>query len=466
MTETTDNRTYGTSPEPSRCEHVQRTLCRSDACAPGKAGLDGRGTGGENGTADSDPVQLGEHEPVAGERRSGASCEGTRSEYQESLAEGVSTRRSTTNINTCLFVIVACVLLQSILVFIHVVTAVVTEQRLKELTPTLQELQKSSTISHSAFFPTFSLVEYVPCHPHVCLSEFDVTRVPSAVVAHAHHAWILFVEVTDLPSHPLFPKNVPSLPIGSSFPGQIQKNYCSYTESIGNLTDTIHTFSLNKIIYATDNQTYESPSPQRSRYQHLLRQVCGAPAGTAGQNRNDNTGTRRENQRTFINGSILGWRNENTASRQIPCSCGSPRRYGSEFDATEVNYHPALPVLIPVFLGFGKFSNRFIPVFLGQRNSAKFYVLEFPMPNRFSGEISENFPKFYLSPIANLLKVSYNRGITNGKYPVQKRLTKVVEHFGKPDSKPIVTRFTAGLDCIRKGISCKRFIATKGRTAL
>ena len=427
----TDNRTYGTSPEPSRCEHLQRTLCRSDAGTPGTERLDNGATCRKDRTADSDPVQLGEYEPVAGERRSGASCEGTRNERQEPLAERVIN-------SNFLFRLVQCTAIY-MLVMVMVLTTLATIDvavfMVKGFSPLqrgVQATQKESQDKTSAAIePTnetmatakslfsrqsrlfsISTNSLYDSMMLACCSRFRFAKNPINVL------WLILRCSASLrfSSFPHFP--IPILSFHSPL-------------------------SLNFFTDYADNNTYEPPPPERNRHVHVLRQVCGTLAGTAGQNRNDNTGTRRKNRDTEVNDRGVGSWTKLPDNRKISRSCKS----------TENNP----PKFTPERVKFPRFSENFEKFFLRK-------TLEKQGFSGFLGEILENFPKFSLSPIAILENVCYNRGITIGKYPVQKRLTKVLEHFCKPNSKPITTRFTAGLDCIRKGISCKRFIATKERT--
>ena len=203
--------------------------------------------------------------------------------------------------------------------------------------------------------------------------------------------------------------------------------------------------SLNPNATKTDNQTYAT-SPQRSRYQHIFRTFCGAPTGTAGQNGNDNTGTVGENRNTEVNDRSVGSWTKLPDNRKIPCSCKSTENYPPKFAPERVNCP--------------RFSENSEKIFFAE-------TLENIESGDFSERIFKNFAKNPDYPIVILENVGYNGGITNGKYPTQKNGScECYQHLQKPDSKPNTTRFTAGLDCIRKGISCKRFIATKGRTIL
>ena len=197
-----------------------------------------------------------------------------------------------------------------------------------------------------------------------------------------------------------------------------------------------------------DNNTY-APSPQRDRHVHVLWQVCRAPAGTAGQGGNDRTGTCRENGDSRVDAATLGMWCQSCCERYDACSCGSPRR-----EITDT-----LPRKIAEN---GNFSKNFQKIFFAE-------TLENIESAKKSERILTFFAEFRLPPIAKLLIRSYNRRYKEwGIYPLSKKngSCECYQHLQKPDSKPIVTRFTAGLDCIRKGISCKRFIATKERTAL
>jgi len=240
-------------------------------------------------------------------------------------------------------------------------------------------------------------------------------------------------------------------------------------------TETTGRKTLNPFTDYADKEVYESSSPQTDRHVDVQRQVRRASACAAGQSGNDNTGTRRKNGHTGVDVKGLGIRKSTThCHRTAPRTCGSPRSNTEEFTPDGINYCPASPYLTPVFLESGKFSNRFIPIFLGQRNFPKISVLAFQEPNRLFGEFFKYFPKISISPLAKVTFITYNRRYKEwDNFPSSQKngLEKCSQHFCKPDSKPNVTRFTAGLDCIRKptfgkGISCKRFIATKERTNL
>ena len=86
----TDNRTYGTSPESSRYQHLQWSLCGKATDAPGKRRANGGGTCGKDRCFHCDPVQLREYEPVAGERRHAESSGRSGHFYPLPVAERVN----------------------------------------------------------------------------------------------------------------------------------------------------------------------------------------------------------------------------------------------------------------------------------------------------------------------------------------------------------------------------------------
>jgi predicted DNA-binding transcriptional regulator AlpA len=76
-----------------------------------------------------------------------------------------------------------------------------------------------------------------------------------------------------------------------------------------------------------------------------------------------------------------------------------------------------LPILALIFSRDDKFLNRFVPVFLGQRNSAKFYVLEFPESNGFFEMIFEIIHNLWIFPVDIFTNWGYSLLRQNNQCP-------------------------------------------------
>ena len=116
-----DKRTYAPSTQRRRYNYLLRQVRRTATDVARENRLLGRGARSEDGRVYCNSVQLGKCESVAGERRPSTGGTSSQCERQESSAERVAVRHGATNVETCLYVIVASVLLQTILVFIHVI---------------------------------------------------------------------------------------------------------------------------------------------------------------------------------------------------------------------------------------------------------------------------------------------------------------------------------------------------------
>jgi len=165
-----DKRTYAPSTQRRRYNYLLRPVRRTATDVARENRLLGRGTRGEDGRVHCDAVQLGECKPVAGERRPSTGGTSSQRERQESFAERINARHGATNIETCLYTIVACVLLQTILVFIHVIGVISLSWTLKTSMQTINE--SSATSAETTAIATFPFTElYLNS-----ITDYDKTR--------------------------------------------------------------------------------------------------------------------------------------------------------------------------------------------------------------------------------------------------------------------------------------------------
>jgi len=465
-THNTDNPTYGTLTSRGQHQHLRRSLCRATEDASGKDGNDRRGTCGENGCPDSDVVQLGKCEPVAGQRRSAERCEGAESERKESSAEridgkntaayfalsiaernyvlaeqGAKLAKENERIAKTTFIISAIFIIP--LVIVACVLCCVKGSGKGRLSKQSEPAQQEEYLEPSKNTPTAGIEEsqsaigepFPACKES--LSWHAVFPFPvQAVSKHARPVDSLLRATTFSGTRldPLFQTLVQQIFRQHGFPCT---DYRSFIPKTFNTTTD----------YA-DSKTYESSSPQSSRYQHVLRQVRGAAAGTAGQGGTNNTGTRRENRHTGVNVACLGNR-ESTADshRTSPRTGGSTRRNTEKFTPERVE--------------FGK----------NLENSGKFFfhkTLEKQGATGFSGKILENFLNFPSSPVDKVINITYNRRYKEwGSFPhSKKRLLKVCHHNQEPSNQPSNSRSVTFYDFTPTGISYKGLYATNERTTL
>jgi len=85
-----------------------------------------------------------------------------------------------------------------------------------------------------------------------------------------------------------------------------------------------------------DNQTYESESPERGRYQHVWGQICRPTAFYAGQDRNECRRIRRNTRICKDNLLQLGIRATNSASRNVARNCQSLWYSGANSDTKRI----------------------------------------------------------------------------------------------------------------------------------
>jgi len=196
------------------------------------------------------------------------------------------------------------------------------------------------------------------------------------------------------------------------------------------------------ILYETHKQRKSSaPQAERNRRFYVLWTVRSPLAGTSGQCGTLHAGTVGEKRNTEINDRGLGVWKTLGSQRRISCSCGSPRRENAGTLSRKLTENRE---------NFGK-------IFCSK-------TLEKQESTGFLGKIFKNFPKLSDSLVDKLPNGSYDRSMAIGKNTnSQKRDLKLRKQSQVPDSKPNRTRFTAGLDSIRKDTSCKRFVATPTR---
>jgi len=213
------------------------------------------------------------------------------------------------------------------------------------------------------------------------------------------------------------------------------KQFLVHAESIGIIAATIHNFSLNRNDETTDNKKHEQAA-QGSGHQHLRRAVRRPTADAPGEDRNDGRGIGKCKRDSQTNAICVGIRNKSTLNRSTSTTCRSPRNQGSYSLAARVNSDSASPYLTLIFQDSGKTAFIFTPVFLGQRNSAKFSTLIFQDPNGFSKRIFNKIAEICIFSIGKRRTLHYNTRIPLGCSGLALRPTA-----GKADRfAPLITR--------------------------